>query len=249
VTALRVRPLATTDIGAAVDLHRAVLHMEFISRCGRAFVRRYYRAWLESPAAIALVAEDGSGGVAGVLLGATDPAVHTEAMVKGHGAALAVRMALAAAVRPRLAREVVATRVARYLRGLWRIASGGRRHSPATDAAPSTDASPAADPASPAADSAVPTGVAPTAGPASPADVAEVTHLLVDPAQRGQGVGRALVDAAANAARASGRGQMVLVTPPDMAARTFYERLGWVADGEVVSRSGEPFVRYRLSLT
>jgi len=38
------------------------------------------------------------------------------------------------------------------------------------------------------------------------------------------------------------------VTPPDQAARAFYERLGWESDGEVTSRSGEKFVRYRLTL-
>jgi hypothetical protein len=41
---------------------------------------------------------------------------------------------------------------------------------------------------------------------------------------------------------------MVLVTPPDLAARGFYEHLGWIADGEMTSKSGEPFVRYRFAL-
>jgi hypothetical protein len=49
-------------------------------------------------------------------------------------------------------------------------------------------------------------------------------------------------------ARAGGRDDMVLVTPPELAARGFYERLGWIADGEMTSKSGEPFVRYRFAL-
>jgi GNAT superfamily N-acetyltransferase len=236
VTGLRVRPLAAADIPPAVELHRAVLDMEFISRCGPAFVRRYYRAWMESPDAIALVAEE-DGGVAGILLGATDPATHTAAMVKGHGAALGARMAAAAAVRPRLAKEVAATRVARYVRGLWRISSGSLRRRP-----------PAANTGGPAG-ATQPSPPPPTTNGSRAERVAEVTHLLVDPGQQGKGVGRALLVAAAAAARAAGRRQMVLVTPPDMAARTFYERMGWVTDGEVVSRSGEPFVRYRLRLS
>jgi GNAT superfamily N-acetyltransferase len=218
------------DIQAAAALHRQVLGMEFISRCGPRFVRRYYRAWMEAPAGLALVAATPSGGVAGVLLGATDPPAHTAGMVRDHGAALGAAMAAATVIRPRLAREVLATRVGRYARGIWRIVRP-RRRAEAPPAAPT-----------PA------TGTAASAPPARAGEVAEVTHLLVAPDHQGQGVGRALVDAATAAAHQAGRTEVVLVTPPDMAARQFYERLGWVYDGPVVSRSGEPFVRYRLPI-
>jgi hypothetical protein len=62
------------------------------------------------------------------------------------------------------------------------------------------------------------------------------------------GIGRVLVEAAIETARAAGVDGLVLVTPPDFAARDFYEHLGWSADGEMCSRSGEIFIRYRLSL-
>jgi hypothetical protein len=42
--------------------------------------------------------------------------------------------------------------------------------------------------------------------------------------------------------------ELVLVTPPDLAAGTFYERLGWLPSGEVTSQSGEAFLRYRFPL-
>jgi len=76
----------------------------------------------------------------------------------------------------------------------------------------------------------------------------ELTHLFVQPDSRRLGIGRALVEAAVETARAAGVGELVLVTPPDFAARDFYEHLGWSADGEISSRSGEIFIRYRLSL-
>ena len=46
----------------------------------------------------------------------------------------------------------------------------------------------------------------------------------------------------------AGIDEFVLVTPPGLAARTFYERLGWRFDGELTSRSGERFVRYGCRL-
>jgi len=78
--------------------------------------------------------------------------------------------------------------------------------------------------------------------------VGEVTHVLVRPDRQGCGIGRALLDAAVKAARVAGVDELVLVTPPDLAARNFYERLGWLEDGEMTSRSGEAFLRYRFPL-
>jgi ribosomal protein S18 acetylase RimI-like enzyme len=88
------------------------------------------------------------------------------------------------------------------------------------------------------------------AAPAAPAGpvVGEVTHVLVDAAQQGHGIGRALVAEAIAQARAAGDEQLVLVTPPDLAAQHFYDRLGWRRDGEITSRSGEVFLRYRYDV-
>lgn len=76
--------------------------------------------------------------------------------------------------------------------------------------------------------------------------VGEVTHVLVRPDAQGTGIGRALIEAAISAAREAGVHELVLVTPPDMAARHFYERLGWKFDDEIRSRSGEVFLRFRF---
>ncbi len=78
--------------------------------------------------------------------------------------------------------------------------------------------------------------------------VGEVTHVLVDTAAQGKGLGRALVEAAIAAGREAGDDALVLVTPPDLAAQHFYDRLGWRREGEMASRSGEVFLRYRYDL-
>jgi ribosomal protein S18 acetylase RimI-like enzyme len=220
--AVTVRGLRLSDLGPVTDIHAQVLDMEFLTRYGPAFLRDYYRAWLESPEGISLVAEDGQGQVVGALLGAVDPAVHIRGMVRGHGAKLAWRIVAHAATHPALAKDLVATRGVRYTKGLARLAKA--RLSSDRGSAPAEGS--AAD------------------GPT----IAELTHVLVRPDQQGSGAGRALVTAAVEAAAAAGRDEMVLVTPPDQAARTFYDRLGWQLDGELTSSSGEPFVRYRMPL-
>lgn len=79
-----------------------------------------------------------------------------------------------------------------------------------------------------------------------PARVGEITHLLVHAPYREHGIGRRLVHAAERRAAEAGLEELVLVTPLDAdGARAFYERLGWIRQGEVTSRSAERFVRYR----
>lgn len=84
---------------------------------------------------------------------------------------------------------------------------------------------------------------------APPCRTGEITHLLVAPSHQNRGVGRALVAVAEAVGRQAGLDQLVLVTPPDQAAKEFYERIGWSADGVVASRSGETFLRYHRRLT
>jgi GNAT superfamily N-acetyltransferase len=138
----------------------------------------------------------------------------------------------AAATRPRLARELAVTRVARYAHGLWRVVGrpawrslvhrlgGARRPAPPLRAQRA----------------------------ANEARTGEVSHLLVAPSQQNRGTGRALLEDALDRARLAGLDEVVLVTLPDDSARRFYERLGWWADGAVSSRSGEAFVRDRYPL-
>ena len=216
---MRIRPLAQSDVREAAALHRQILDMEFLSHCGDRFMRAYYRAWIDSPGSLAEVAVDEGGGIVGVLLGATDPARHFRAMVRGHGVRIASWLGLYALLHPTFAKDLVVTRGRRYVRGLFRLAA--TRTSSRTPA------------------------------PSSPESrrTGEITHVFVRPECHGQGIGRDLVDAALRESRRSGVQVMTLVTPPDLAARRFYERMGWSNDGQLTSRSGESFLRFSLNLS
>lgn len=216
---MRVRPLEVGDLTEAALLHRQVLDMEFLSRYGLGFMRLYYRAWMQSPASISLAAVDDDDCLVGSLLGAVDPAAHVRGMVRNYGLRLGIRLLTHAAVHPRLAIDLIATRGVRYVRGVVRVIATRLRPPPR-----------------------------PTLGEGEYRQVAEITHLLVKPNLQGMGIGRELVAAAVSMAKDAGRDEMVLVTPPDLAARGFYERLGWIVDREMTSRSGEAFVHFRLPL-
>ncbi|HUZ10414.1 MAG TPA: GNAT family N-acetyltransferase [Acidimicrobiales bacterium] len=219
-SAIRVRGLQSEDVPRAVLLHHQTLGMEFISRCGLPFLRRYYRGWLASPGGISLACVDDDDRVVGVLLGAVDPAGHIRAMVRRHGFGLALQLVLGALRRPALGKEVLVTRARRYAGGIWRLVTTRSEREPDAGITAGSDDGP----------------------------VGEITHLVVDPGWQGMGLGRALVNTAVEKAREAGLRTIVLVTPPDLAARQFYERLGWQEDGAMTSRSGEPFVRYRYLL-
>ena len=214
---LSVRALTDADVAEAAELHRQVLDMEVLTRLGPGFMRVYYRAWLHSPGAISLAARDEDGALLGVLLGASDPALHVRAMVRDHGVRLALVIAGQALIHPRLARDLVITRGRRYVRGLSRLVRA-RLSAQRGTAAPSGES------------------------------LGEITHVLVRPDAQGRGVGRHLIDEAVSVARRAGVVEFTLVTPPDMEARHFYERLGWRADGAMRSQSGEEFLRFRLRI-
>lgn len=190
--------------------------MEFLSRFGPSFMSAYYLAWIDAPGSLSIVAAGDEGDVLGVLLGASDPAGHVRAMVRRSGARLAVRLVASAMMRPRLAKDLIVTRGRRYARGVARVLVVRARSRRSSEAQFSSTR------------------------------VGEITHVLVRPEDQGRGIGRTLLDAAAQQARSSGVTELVLVTPPDLPARNFYERLGWEAEGLMTSRSDERFLRLRL---
>lgn len=91
------------------------------------------------------------------------------------------------------------------------------------------------------------------AGPSRDDDapgIGEVEAIYLDPALRGRGIGRALLEAAAESLAAAGYGEAILwVLSGNVDARRFYERLGFAEDGaaRVLDFDGTPVeeVRYR----
>ncbi len=230
-----VRRLQKGDVAASSRLHRDVLDMEFLAQCGDAFLRCYHRAWIDSADGMALAAVEDGDQVVGVLLGALHPDGHFRSMVRHHGGALAFWLLLRALTSPRFAKELLATRVTRYARGLIRMLRASVHRRDRSD------------------QGAVGKVPGQAGGDAEPEHfltpkIGEVTHVMVRDDVQGKGVGRAFLDAARRTGQQAGLDELVLVTPPDLAARAFYERLGWQPGGELRSRSGEEFVRYYLPL-
>jgi GNAT superfamily N-acetyltransferase len=84
-----------------------------------------------------------------------------------------------------------------------------------------------------------------------PPDGAVLRMVGVDPAARGMGVGRALVQAVADRARAAGRRVLILRTTPQMvAAHRLYASIGFVRDPSLDMPVYEDFdlLGYRLDL-
>lgn len=88
----------------------------------------------------------------------------------------------------------------------------------------------------------------------SPADVMELALLHVLPEHQGCGVGSALLAEAQRIGQSGGfRHAVAWVVSNHYAARSFYERRGWVHTGESVRRTGRGWsvqeLRYRLAFT
>jgi GNAT superfamily N-acetyltransferase len=73
---------------------------------------------------------------------------------------------------------------------------------------------------------------------------AELDGLFVEPARWRSGIGRRLVDAAAQAATAAGAGRLHVVANP--AAVAFYAHCGFIADGGTQTRFGPAPTMVRL---
>ena len=121
------------DIRFAVELHVAALRRGFFPRLGAGFLRAYYRSFIDSPHAVALVA-DLRGQPAGMLVGTTDNRLHYAWVVRHMGVRLAAAAALGMARHPSAAWMFATTRLRRYVSGL-------RRHLTAKPASTSTTAS------------------------------------------------------------------------------------------------------------
>ena len=126
-----VRAADAGDLGFAAMLHEAALPHGFFARLGERFLRRYYRTFLESPHAVALVAVTNDGR-AGVLVGTVHNRAHYRWLRRHAGRRLALAGAAALLVRPRVALAFVRHRAARYLRA-WRLLGPGSRAEPRTD--------------------------------------------------------------------------------------------------------------------
>lgn len=122
-----LRAMELADVPTAVRLHRANLPVGFFVELGERFLSRYYRTFLTSPAAVALVAQV-EGEVVGFLVGSTDEDAHYRHTLDLSRWGLARAGVTALLTRPELTARFLRTRARRYLNGIRR--SGERALTP-----------------------------------------------------------------------------------------------------------------------
>ena len=117
-------------------VHLAQLPHGFFARLGARYLRAYHRTFVDSPYAVALLAEY-DGRRIGFVVGPIDAGAHQRFAIRRRGVRLAIAGAIALVTRPPLIGEFFRTRGIRYVRSLARAltrrrvaahpaASGGR---------------------------------------------------------------------------------------------------------------------------
>ncbi|NYH82963.1 GNAT family N-acetyltransferase [Actinopolymorpha cephalotaxi] len=102
--------LRSEDVAAAASLHARSFARFFLTSLGERFLREFYRAFVEDPAAVTVVARDPAGGLVGVVVGTVVPDQFFRRMLCRQLGPLMVASLLAGFRHPRA--------VVRLLRGL-----------------------------------------------------------------------------------------------------------------------------------
>jgi ribosomal protein S18 acetylase RimI-like enzyme len=131
----------TRDTAAfAAGLHMRSLQHGFFPALGQVFMRAYYRAFVASPHAVAIVAFD-RGTPVGFVVGAADVDAHWRWVLRRRWGALGLAAAAGMVRHPHAARTFVRTRLRRYARAALRLsksATTASAHVPAAASRAST---------------------------------------------------------------------------------------------------------------
>lgn len=131
----RIRPLGHDDLAFAAALHRQALPHGFFARLGPRFLARYHATFVDSPHAVALLAEHAPG-PSGLVVGPVDAAAHRSWVLDERGPRLALAGLGALAVRPRVLATFLRSRLGRYSRAVWHRLRPGRERGRAASGRP-----------------------------------------------------------------------------------------------------------------
>lgn len=113
----RVRIMESRDLARIVEVHCQQFPDGFYTRLGPGFMTAYFSAYVRSPGAVGLVAEQHDGSdIVGYLIGTVDDAAHERHMHGRAAPALTASGALALVRRPGLWKEFLRHRSVWYLR-------------------------------------------------------------------------------------------------------------------------------------
>ena len=212
--------LGVEDVPDTVKLHQQLLPHGFFVELGPSFLQAYHHLFMDGPQAYTEVVRVGDS-LAGALVGTLNHEGHAQWTTR-RVPRLAWIAAVAMARHPALFRRFVRSRLRRYCRILVRRLRGLVRISH--------------DHAS-------------RGNSGSTEQVAVLSHVFVDPAWQGDGLGRALVDNFITAARAAGADRAELVTlHGDEGAGDFYAAHGWRPRGGLHLVDGRAFQTYTYML-
>ncbi|GAB6987835.1 hypothetical protein JCM10369A_43640 [Nocardioides pyridinolyticus] len=125
-----LRTMTREDITFVTTEHRAHFPENVMGRLGGPFLRRYYTTFLDTPYAVATIAET-DGRSCGYLVGILDTRAHRKLLLRRHGARLVACALLGFLLHPRLASGLLARRVSlRFQRLRERNETTGPRPAP-----------------------------------------------------------------------------------------------------------------------
>lgn len=117
--AVTIRRLRTDDLVRVAALHRGAFPTNVVGRLGPRLLRVHLSTFVDSPHAVAWVAQDTAGHPVGFLVGVLDTARHRRHLRREHAARLGVAAAGGMLRHPRLACVLLVRRIT-LLRGRWR---------------------------------------------------------------------------------------------------------------------------------
>ena len=229
-----IRPMSDADVPFAAREHLECFPEGFFARLGSRFLRGYYRSFLGSEDACALVAHDGKQPV-GYLVGMTLPAKHRDHVLRIHRARLAFLGGTALLARPKLLVEFLRLRARHY----WlKVVTPVRLGTPDGIAGNAAEDSCACRDSECRLEAGVQDPRAQGSGSAVLAHVAVTTRF------RERGIGEALVTEFLRHAGKAGCERVLLVTASEGRAARYYRRRRWTAVGERQTPDGRSLTEY-----
>lgn len=111
------RPMELADLESVAKQHLAQLPAGFFGSLGERFLVAYYRTYLTSPVAVALIVEV-DGQPVGYLVGTVDEASHRQHVIRLERTRLAITGLWCMAMRPQIVPRFVRTRLRKYGRAI-----------------------------------------------------------------------------------------------------------------------------------
>ncbi len=199
----RYERMAQQHVPEVAALHEVCFEGYYLTRLGPRFLRAMYSWYVENPDAIAQVALDGSGRVAGFMAGTTRAETYHGSLFRERGGALLAALGWRAVSSP-----------VETLRLVWQRKDLARQAVSSVTRGGSQTSTP-------------PTGAADD-GP----ETASLVSIAVEPSLRRSGIGRRLSELFLQKAKQRGCELVALsVREDNLAARRFYESLDWKGAG------------------